>query len=220
MPYSLKQAAEATGKTKPTILRAIQTGKISAVRHAVTGAWLIEPAELHRVYPVFVASVAQQDNSKPEQLDVMVSEITVLRRELQMRDEKLQKEQQERERERIQLQGAIDDLRRRLDTEGEERRKLTAILTDQRPKVPEVIAMPPPSSPGTTAQALALQDPPPHASPTQAVATPSLVASRPVTRAVKPQPVAKVEAVKKAPAKEAANDQPAKRKGWLSGLFG
>ena len=37
--------------------------------------------------------------------------------------------------------GVIDDLRQRLDTEGEERRKvqaqLTALLTDQRPKLEE-----------------------------------------------------------------------------------
>src|SRR3982750_3758898 len=50
MAYSLKQAAEATGRTKPTILRAIQTGKISAKKTEM-GEWEIEPAELHRVYP-------------------------------------------------------------------------------------------------------------------------------------------------------------------------
>jgi anti-sigma factor RsiW len=41
---------------------------------------------------------------------------------------------EERERERNQLNGQIDDLRRRLDSEAEERRKLTALLTDQREK--------------------------------------------------------------------------------------
>jgi hypothetical protein len=50
MPYSLKQAATATGKSKPTILRAIQGGKISAEKDQ-QGEWQIEPAELHRVYP-------------------------------------------------------------------------------------------------------------------------------------------------------------------------
>jgi hypothetical protein len=50
MPYSLKHAATATGKSKPTILRAIQSGKISAEKD-VQGEWQIEPAELHRVYP-------------------------------------------------------------------------------------------------------------------------------------------------------------------------
>src|SRR5271169_6311472 len=49
MSYSLKQAAEATGKTKPTILRAIKANKISAQKD-VHGQWQIDPAELHRVY--------------------------------------------------------------------------------------------------------------------------------------------------------------------------
>jgi hypothetical protein len=42
----------------------------------------------------------------------------------------------------------IDDLRERLDREGEERRKLTAILTDQRAKAPEVIVTPAPARNG------------------------------------------------------------------------
>jgi hypothetical protein len=46
----LGQAARATGKAKPTIARAIQTGRISASR-SDDGSWAIEPAELHRVYP-------------------------------------------------------------------------------------------------------------------------------------------------------------------------
>ena len=55
----------------------------------------------------------------------------VLRR--QISEQKL-----EREREREQYQGTIDDLRLRLDEETEERRRkdqqLTALLTDQREK--------------------------------------------------------------------------------------
>lgn len=50
MSYSLKQAAEASGRTKPTILRAIKANKISAQKD-VHGQWQIDPAELHRVYP-------------------------------------------------------------------------------------------------------------------------------------------------------------------------
>jgi excisionase family DNA binding protein len=48
-PYSVKEAAEATGKTKPTILRAIQANRIAA-RKDEHGRWQIDPAELHRVY--------------------------------------------------------------------------------------------------------------------------------------------------------------------------
>jgi len=51
MAYSLKQAGEATGRSKPSILRAIQTGKISAKKNEMR-EWEIDPAELHRVYPL------------------------------------------------------------------------------------------------------------------------------------------------------------------------
>jgi len=50
MSYSLQQAADAAGVNKSTVLRAIQTGKISATRNE-HGQWVIDPAELHRVYP-------------------------------------------------------------------------------------------------------------------------------------------------------------------------
>ena len=50
MAYSLREAAEAVGKGKPAILKAIQSGKISAQKDE-HGEWQIEPAELHRVYP-------------------------------------------------------------------------------------------------------------------------------------------------------------------------
>lgn len=128
MSYSLKQAAEATRKSKPTILRAIQSGKISAKKDD-NGEWQIDPAELHRVYPVAsnddTRTDAQQDNET-------VNETALLRREIEIRDERLASMAEERERERRQVEETISDLRRRLDAEGEERRKLTALLTDQR----------------------------------------------------------------------------------------
>src|SRR5512147_2339675 len=47
---SLLEAAQQVGRSKPTILRAIQAGKMSASRDEHTGEWRIEPAELFRVY--------------------------------------------------------------------------------------------------------------------------------------------------------------------------
>ncbi len=47
---TLGQAAKETGQSKPTILRAIQSGRLSATKDEV-GQWAIEPAELFRVYP-------------------------------------------------------------------------------------------------------------------------------------------------------------------------
>ena len=49
MPYTLGQAAKATGKQKSTILLAIKSGRLSANRDDLN-QWQIDPAELHRVY--------------------------------------------------------------------------------------------------------------------------------------------------------------------------
>lgn len=51
MPMTLAAAARAVRKDKTTLLRAIRKGTISAVRDEATGGWLVDPAELHRVYP-------------------------------------------------------------------------------------------------------------------------------------------------------------------------
>ena len=48
--HTLGTAAKATGLNKSTVLRAIRSGKISAVKDE-HGEWQIDPAELHRVYP-------------------------------------------------------------------------------------------------------------------------------------------------------------------------
>lgn len=50
MPYSLGEAARATGRNKTTISRAIQSGKLSATRNP-DGSYTIDPAELARVFP-------------------------------------------------------------------------------------------------------------------------------------------------------------------------
>jgi len=55
MSYSLAEAAQATGLNRSTILRAIKRGAISGVRDEA-GAWALEPAELHRVFPPAAAT--------------------------------------------------------------------------------------------------------------------------------------------------------------------
>src|SRR5918998_821939 len=94
MAYTLGQAAKAVHRDKTTLLRAIKSGKVSAVRDAATGGWLIEPAELHRVYPVTVDAVA---DAVRRDGDTEV-EIRELRARLADKDD------------------VIADLRRRLDT--------------------------------------------------------------------------------------------------------
>jgi excisionase family DNA binding protein len=129
MSYTLGEAAKATGKSKMTIQRAIKSGRMSASRRD-DDTYDIDPSELHRVFPS--VTTAEPDTGNKGRDDIS-DDMAVLRLELKVRDEKIAALQAEREREREQLTDQIDDLRRRLDTEGEERRKLTALLTDQRP---------------------------------------------------------------------------------------
>src|SRR4051812_49964702 len=51
MRMSLAQAAGTAGRSRSTILRTIRAGKLSAERDELTGAWLIDMAELARVFP-------------------------------------------------------------------------------------------------------------------------------------------------------------------------
>lgn len=74
MAYSLKQAADAVGKTRPTILRAIQSRKISAQKD-VNGQWQIEPAELHRVY----ARIAVHERETEQDNNALEREVALLR---------------------------------------------------------------------------------------------------------------------------------------------
>lgn len=116
MSYSLQQAADATGKDRSTIQRAIKKGKISAALNE-SEAYQIDPAELHRVFP---PALRNDSNTEALQQSAM-SDATSENRELKARVELLRE--------------MVDDLRGRLDKSEEERReaqtKLTALLTHQ-----------------------------------------------------------------------------------------
>lgn len=64
MPYTLGQAAKATGKSKSTLQAAIKKGRISAVQDDI-GQYQIDPSELHRVYP----PVSQTDRTTEPQVE-------------------------------------------------------------------------------------------------------------------------------------------------------
>jgi len=130
MKLSASQAAQAVGKSVPTITRAIKSGKLSAER-LPQGGYAIDPAELHRVWPAIthngdtVGGALGHETSR---------ETRVLEAEIEALRAKISDVEAERERERNQLIETIDDLRRRLDAESVERRTLTAQITDQREK--------------------------------------------------------------------------------------
>jgi hypothetical protein len=124
MKYTLGKAAEATGKSKTTIHRAINSGKLSAVRNE-QGEYEIDPSELMRVYDIVTPEPQKRNNMERSVTPVMVDEAggnRGLKQQLAL------------------LKDERDDLRRRLDEDSAERRRLTLLLTDPNNKpdsVPE-----------------------------------------------------------------------------------
>jgi hypothetical protein len=137
MPFNLVQASHATGRSKSTVLRAIRRGVLSANRDEATGGWLIEPAELHRVYPpVAPGSFATADDADRNHNGTnATAELRELRVRLEASNDAI------RVRDDV-----IADLRRRLDAEAEERRRLTAVLAD-RSTAPAAPIAPQPAPP-------------------------------------------------------------------------
>src|SRR3954462_14984883 len=108
MPYNLAQAGAAVGRNRSTILKAIRRGAISATRDPATGGWLIEPAELHRVFPALSPGVAQ--DTAGDRRDT--ADNSELRARLNDKDALI-----------AAHQAAIEDLRNRLTESEHERRE-------------------------------------------------------------------------------------------------
>ncbi|MBX9661369.1 MAG: hypothetical protein K2X00_22705 [Nitrospiraceae bacterium] len=119
MAYTLGEAAKATGKSKATLSKAIKNGRISAKKDD-TGAFQIDPSELHRVYPVTVHS---EQKSTPDEPHANTENSGTIR-ELQARLEAAQERLADKE-------SVIADLREDRD---KWRQQATALLSDQRPK--------------------------------------------------------------------------------------
>lgn len=127
MGYSAGEAAKATGVSVPTITRAIKSGRISANRRD-GGGYDIDPAELHRVFP----AVASNSNATPSMSGYETPIDTgALQVEIRMLRERMEEKEAEARAAISDRESTISDLRRRLDSEADERRRLTALLTHQ-----------------------------------------------------------------------------------------
>ncbi len=117
MGVSTKEAADLVGLSKAGIFKAIKTGKVSATKD-VKGEWRIEPVELFRVYPP--VSNSQHQPSPPSVQQDIAQSTGSLQREVDL------------------LREMVTDLRARLDSESEERRRLSLRLeaeTEERRKL-------------------------------------------------------------------------------------
>lgn len=121
MPYTLGQAAKATGKDRATISRAIKKGKISAEKDS-HGQWAIDPAELHRVYPPIEQDNSAQQLNATDNATTRNTDLLIENRELKAKLEAAN------EREKLKDQ-MLDDTRTDRD---KWRQQASALLTDQR----------------------------------------------------------------------------------------
>lgn len=104
--FTLTAAAKEVGKSKPTISKAIKTGRLSATK--VGQGWQIEAAELFRVWPKSTEIQPLKKDNPDGQVNLLELEVRMLR------------EQIERERE------TVDDLRQRLN-------RAERLIEDKRP---------------------------------------------------------------------------------------
>ena len=108
MKLSLSQAAKEVGKSKPTISKAIKTGRLSAEK--VGQGYQIDPAELYRVYPKAPEILPVNQPQDYPKVSALETEVRMLREAL------------DREKE------ISDDYRARLD-------RAEGLIADQRPPV-------------------------------------------------------------------------------------
>jgi excisionase family DNA binding protein len=132
MQYTVAEAAQVIGKSKATVLRAIAKGRLSANRDEV-GMFHIDPSELHRAFP-------PNGGAPPESLhatsdDAARSDVAARLTAAEARIAEMQEAARLRD-------DTIADLRRRLDDEAAERRRLTALLADLRSPQPAPPAAP------------------------------------------------------------------------------
>lgn len=83
MKYTAGQAAKATGVATATITRALKNGRLSGHKDD-KGAWMIDVAELHRVFSPLAAQGPEKPFVKHDAIPENAHEIAALERELEL----------------------------------------------------------------------------------------------------------------------------------------
>jgi hypothetical protein len=114
---TLAEAAKETGLTKPAIFKSIKNGKISASKDA-RGQWMIDPAELFRVYD----PVSKKESVEPQTANLsLLLKLKELETKLDVTDQRLLDKDRE-----------IDDLKAQRDHWRIQAEQITRLLTDGR----------------------------------------------------------------------------------------
>jgi hypothetical protein len=114
---TLAEAAKETGLTKPAIFKSIKNGKISASKDE-RGQWMIDPAELFRVY----APVSKKEMVEPQTANLsLLLKLKELEAKLEVTDKRLLDKDRE-----------VDDLRAQRDHWRTQAEQITRLLTNGR----------------------------------------------------------------------------------------
>ncbi|PSB40879.1 hypothetical protein C7B80_32340 [Cyanosarcina cf. burmensis CCALA 770] len=128
--YTLGTAAKATGKSKTSILRALQSGRLSYVEKTENG-YQIEPSELQRVFRIVPPGTSHQPNPVERSVTVEGHRLTpeaVRIRELEIRLEVALESA-------AQMKQASEQRMREIQDDRDHwRRQATALLEDKRPR--------------------------------------------------------------------------------------
>ena len=123
---TLAEAAKETGLTKPAIFKAIQKGRVSATKDD-KGQWLIDPAELFRVYSPAVKRAMVETQTGNFDLLLKLKEMEA---KLEVTEKRLLDKESEIENFRAQ----VDDLRTERERWRIQAEQITRLLTDHREK--------------------------------------------------------------------------------------
>jgi hypothetical protein len=133
MSYGVGAAAQRVGRSRATIKRMIAAGTLSASRSGPGQPWVIDAAELARVFPAAARELPAERLGEPSRAG---DEPAVIAAKFEAEQAKV-----------AMLERVNDDLRRRLDQTDADRRqafdrlaaaqeRITALLTDQRTALP------------------------------------------------------------------------------------
>lgn len=115
MAYTLGKAAEACGKSKSTLSKAIKSGRLSASKQP-NGSYLIDPSELQRVFPRKQETVEIERTATPEEhpatrIAVLEAELLAERRRSEELQDQVQDLKQDRDDWKNQARALISDQR-------------------------------------------------------------------------------------------------------------
>ncbi|MBY0136699.1 helix-turn-helix domain-containing protein [Paracoccus yeei] len=130
MSYTLGEAAKAVGFSKPTLSRAIKSGKLSA-RRLDDGSYSVDASELERWKD---ANGHRNRDVKRIATPTETPETPLETNELQAEVEKLRAQVQSDQRERGFLEQRIEDLKDRAERAERKEDQLHALLADLRPQ--------------------------------------------------------------------------------------